>query len=139
MSRKSSFTLPDLKYEAGQVKRHLLNEARTGRVKKLIKKDVFVLVAKRPKVNLNSDRVLWNGEARVYLDSWYEQLTSEFTEITNNKSLANNNHELDLNSKVKEEKLKLIVREYKKALDILRYENEQLRILLIEKHGKIDI
>ncbi|MCY9661968.1 hypothetical protein P5G65_07085 [Paenibacillus chondroitinus] len=145
MGRKRSFTISELKYEAGQVKRHIINEYKKGRLSKIIKKDVFLLIARRPKINLKSDRTLWEGEVWTYLDDWYSKLENEVEEIklTINQQgsidEATDNHK-DLADLIeKNRKQRDLISEYRKALHALREENEKLRILVIEKHGFIDL
>ncbi|OCT15976.1 hypothetical protein A8709_10170 [Paenibacillus pectinilyticus] len=137
--------MSELKYEAGQVKRHIINEYKKGRLLKIVKKDVFLLIANRPKINLKSDRTLWEGEVWTYLDEWYLKLEKEVEEIKISLDKQGTSDETSVNHKdladlmERNRKQRDLISEYRKALHVLREENEKLRILLIEKHGSIDL
>jgi hypothetical protein len=145
MGRKRSFTMSELKYEAGQVKRHIINEYKKGRLSKIVKKDAFLLIANRPKINLKSDRTLWEGEVWTYLDEWYSKLEKEVEEIKISLDQQGNSDETSVNHKdladlvERNRKQRDLISEYRKALHVLREENEKLRILLIDIHGYIDL
>jgi hypothetical protein len=147
------FSLPDLHYEAAQVKRKILNDVRHGRLRKLNKQEIFGLIASRPRINLKSDRVLWEGEPRIYLDAWYTKVVDEVAHILGNIkattggelaegtparsgiSLAEQIQELEL--KVKEQHA--LIQSQQRMLDTLRVENEKLRLQLLTRHSKIDV
>lgn len=144
MARPKSFKISDLKYEAGQVKRHFLNEARRGRLDKVNKKEIFLFIAARPKINLRSDRMLWQGEAKEYLDKWFNNLETEIKQVilADEQAAQDSNQEEGIyTSTILQKELdyqKKIVKALKNALDEALSENERLRTKLIEKHGFID-
>jgi hypothetical protein len=143
------FSKSDLCYEAAQVKRKILNDARHGRL----------LIAPRPRLGLTSDRALWNGDSRKYLDVWYTNLLGEVDQIlhltsretldtqqscseTDDKSmtLATGVPLADQLQKLEQEitKQRALIRAQQQMIEMLRIENEELRLTKIVRHGKID-
>lgn len=138
------YTLRKLKYEAAQIKRHILTCIRRGKFKTLVKQDVYALIATR--LGLKTDRTLWYGEQGAYLNEWYKRLHNEVTQqlaliqsgafsISPQGNLGTTLEELKRNY----ERQSALLNEYKKALDVLRIENEELRTRLINKYGPVDL
>ena len=136
------YTLGKLKYEAAQAKRQILTRVRRGKLGALVKQDTYLLLAKR--VGLKTDRTLWDGEQGEYLNQWYENLHAEILKtlklnengqstLMSESGLAARGEELE--SKCEKQAALLI--EYRRALDVLRVENDELRTRLIAKFGRI--
>ena len=77
MGRKPKFTLSELKYEAGQVLRHIKNEVRHGRMGMPDKTTCARLLCNRPKIGAGTYRTLWDSERKEYLDIWYDRVVKE--------------------------------------------------------------
>ncbi len=143
MSRRR-YTLGKLKYETAQAKRQILTRVRKGKLKTLVKQDVYALVATR--VGLKTDRTLWDGEQGEYLNGWYQRLQ---TEVSQQLALMESGPcsrlaQGDLGTvlddlKWKYERQSALLNEFKKACDVLRIENEGLRTRLINKYGRVDL
>lgn len=138
------YTSHKLKYEAAQVKRHLLNEVRRGRLTDLYKKDAYCLLARR--LGLRSSRTLFDGSTKEYLDEWYQRVVADARGLQQSKGMP-----LDQLREISEFKKRIgaldqevqrqvqINREYKRALDTVRVENEDLRARLLPKRGPIQV
>lgn len=139
--RHKQFDISVLKYEAGQVKRHILNRVRKGELSTISKKESFLLISKRKRLRIKTDRPLWEGERKLYLDGWYIALLEDIKKIINGTndmgdSDSISNTYTELLNKVK--KQNILINEYKNLIKELRLENEGLRIKLIKRNGLID-
>ncbi|MCY9657178.1 hypothetical protein P5G65_31600 [Paenibacillus chondroitinus] len=139
MPRK--YNRSDLTREAAQVKRHVINEFRRGRKTKLVKNEVFELVAS--KLGLKSNRMLWQGEAFDYLNDWFSKLEnsiSELNQVPHVDSDVDENTSTDEMKNIKNllKSKNILIQEYQNALREVRRENEDLRKKLIEKYGNVD-
>jgi len=137
------YTLGKLKYEAAQAKRQILTRVKRGKLKTLVKQEIYALVATR--VGLKTDRTLWDGEQGTYLDQWYERLQTEVSEQM--KLLESDVYSPLLHGGLvarleelerKYDGQRALLNEYKRAQDVLRIENEELRTRLISKYGRVD-
>ncbi|NMP24713.1 hypothetical protein [Sulfobacillus harzensis] len=142
MPRTPSFRRADLTWECAQLKRKILNDVRRGRLATLTKTTVFTWVAQRPRIGLKSARVLWSGPHRDYLEDWYRSLDQDVNAI-----LAGQKQTGDPESSTREDSqqmarkvahLNQLVHEYKAAVDQLRRENTQLRMVIAQRFGAID-
>ena len=136
---RTKYNLSLLKYEAGQVKRHILNKVRKGELNTITKKECFILISQRPKLGIKTDRTLWEKERKEYLDTWYSKLIDDIYSILNSSEDILSN--LTENTKDLHEKINyqnLLIQEYKVLIKQLRIENENLRLKTINKYGNID-
>ena len=144
MPRTPSFRRADLTWECAQLKRKILNDVRKGRLTTLSKTTVFTWVAQRPRIGLKSARVLWSGLHRDYLEVWYHALEQEVNSILADQKQAGDRGPTTPISEDGQQMarkiahLNQLVREYKTAVDQLRKENTQLRMIITHRFGVID-
>lgn len=142
---KKTYTKTDLSKAASQAKRQIINKFKQGTQIKITKTEAFNIISR--KLKLKSSRTLWLGDTRNYLDEWFSKLEDnikEYLSDTQNKeqnlSTPSLSDELDVQELIsKLNKKSILIKEYEKSIKTLREENENLRLLVIEKHGKIDL
>ncbi|WP_160670497.1 hypothetical protein [Clostridium sp. C8-1-8] len=142
---KKTYTKSDLSEVASQAKREIINKIKKGTLQSITKSNALDLIAR--KLKLKSARTLWYGDSREYLDEWFSKLNNQIDDILKLNTpqqpspsplFQNQDKELSDFEMIIRDKSMLII-EYEKANRILREENEKLRLLVLEKHGKIDL
>lgn len=150
MGRKVKFTDSELKYEAGQVLRHIKNEVRNGRMGMPNKTTCFKLLSMRSKIGIGTYRTLWAGKRKEYLDIWYTRVVNEVEQILieiNNKSFKDesteyNSIQLSIESKQLREHIKRlnqVIREKDKRIEALTIENQTLRTKNLKMFSQLDL
>lgn len=142
---QKSYSKSELSKVASQAKRQIINKIRKGTFIKITKTEAYDIVARMLK--LKSSRTLWIGETNDYLSGWFTKLENEIQDLLNNTKTDNiplinsgfsNDIDIDKIAIQLNEK-NLLIGALEESNKILRKENEELRLLIIEKHGKIDI
>jgi FMN phosphatase YigB (HAD superfamily) len=143
---KKTYTQSQLSLVASQVKRQILNKVKKDNSIKFTKTEAFDMISK--KLRLSSSRTLWIGDTSIYLNEWYIKLSTEISLIMENNQTHTKNIDSEHPSKNAEQDLmeidnvnalKELLKNYEEIIKVLREENEMLRVLAIEKHGKIDL
>lgn len=142
---RKTYTKIDLSRVSSQVKRQIVNKVKKGTIIKITKTEALDKIAKALK--LSSSRTLWIGDTRDYLDQWFVKLEDEIQEVLSYKNRPEDEHPApvsnaydDINTLIgRLDKKNTLINEYAEVIKVLREENEKLRLLIIEKHGKIDL
>jgi len=154
LGQKPKFDLSLLKEEAAQVKRRILERVKKGEVepKALIKTDCLALFLSRPRLGLQSTRPLYDkdkddpqqpGPRQKYLDKWFAGVLvdaqKEWEKIIPPDRqeeptavrgvVLKELHELRAKAEVQAR----TIQEYRKALDVLRAENQELSVQVLSK------
>lgn len=150
MGRKPLFSMAALTRESAQVKRHILNEIRRGRLLKIDKTYALTLIARR--LQLSDRRSLYdNGKRQDYLEHWYDKLLEDAKPLFLHRHLQDEPHAYlqstiegsDLVREVERLRahcamLNQALSEYRKAVEMLRYENQALRASRLPVISRID-
>lgn len=93
MGRRHKFSISELKIEAAQVKRHILNEIRRGRMTTAPNITVCIALLGARSLIKGAESTLWKGERKSYIDGWHSKLTLDANKLLDSVKTNGNTKE----------------------------------------------
>lgn len=139
--RQIAYSKTDLTRICADIKRSTLNQHRNGKGKSVSKTSVYSQIA--TKLGLASSRTLWRDTYvyKEYLDEWYSTFEKELKVLEpqkKNPSIETFIVPSPPNETLADSQTKDYIKELEKMIDVLRIENETLRMNFMGRYIPVD-